>query len=138
MRVLKASEGLRSENEAFKREIRSLKEQNSKLKKNNEQLKQKNYDLEIARDWFQGNYERLDKLMKHMHDFYKERLPEAFKSFEHIKGFCKQQVNRGLNAFNVWSFKESEMSEQEKVGFAAAKLEGKKAKRKRLENELER
>lgn len=136
--LAKASEALRNKNEAFQTEILLLKEQNSKLKKSNEQLKVENHQLEKERDWFRGNYERLDKLVKRMHDFYKERLPEAFKTFEQAKGFCKQQVNRGLNAFNVWSFKESEMTEQEKVGFAAAKEEGKQAKKKRLQNELER
>lgn len=136
--LAKASEGLRNENKAFQREIQSLQEENQTLKKDNKQLKEENKKLKTERDWFKGNYERLEKLMKCMYAFYEERLPEAFKTFEQVKGFCKQQVNRSMNAFSVWRFKESDMTYQEKVGFAAAKAEGKKVKMKRMENELER
>ncbi len=136
--LAKASEGLRNENRAFQREIQSLREENQALKKDNEQLKEENKKLNTEKDWFKGNYERLEKLMKRMYAFYEERLPEALKTFEQVKGFCKQQVNQSMNVFNVWRFKESEMTDQEKVGFAAAKEEGKQAKKKRLQNELER
>ncbi|KKB33701.1 MobV family relaxase [Bacillus thermotolerans] len=136
--LAKASEGLRNKNRAFQREIQSLREQNQTLQQDNEQLKEENNKLKTERDWFKGNYERLDKLMKRMHAFYAERMPEELQTFELVKGFCKQQVNRSMNMFNVWRFKESEMNEQEKMGFAAAKEETKKAKKKRLQNELER
>lgn len=136
--LAKASEALRNKNEAYQREIASLREQINVLKKNNERLKEKNHQLEKERDWFKGNYERLDKLMKRMHDFYKERIPEAFEKFEQIKGFCKCQVNRGMSAFSIWKFKASEMTDEEVIGYMKANEEAKKAKRKRPENELER
>ncbi|KMY52491.1 hypothetical protein AC623_20705 [Bacillus sp. FJAT-27231] len=136
--LAKASEGLRNENKAFQRDIQSLREETQALKKDNEQLKKENKNLKTERDWFKGNYERLEKLMGRIHVFYEERLPEALKTFEQVKGFCKQQVNRSMNVFSVWRFKENEMTDQEKVGFAAAKEENEKTKKKRIDNELER
>ena len=69
---------------------------------------------------YKAKYERLQKLVAQMQEFYKERVPQGLEKFQQIVGYCKKKVNITLNPFSNTRFSEKNLTEHERKGYDLA------------------
>ncbi|PFW71006.1 plasmid recombination enzyme, partial [Bacillus pseudomycoides] len=88
---------------------------------------------------YKAKYERLQKLVAQMQEFYKERVPQGLEKFQQIVGYCKKKVNITLNPFSNTRFSENNLTEHERKGYdLASKDLQQKRKNRNKDIDLER
>ncbi|WP_139377024.1 MobV family relaxase [Halobacillus hunanensis] len=111
--LAKSSETLRHENKALQNENQQLKEDKQKLQKKNDRLQEQ---ASLA-ERYKRERDRLANLIQKIHNFYKKRLPEATKTFEHVMGYCKQVLNRSTKNRDLPAFRKDNLTKHEQDGF---------------------
>ncbi|PGK76826.1 plasmid recombination enzyme [Bacillus thuringiensis] len=135
--LAKASEAFKRENETLQRQNHALKVNNTDLHTIVKHLEKEKKELEP----YKARYERLQKLVAQMQEFYKERVPQGIEKFQEIVGYCKRKVNITLNSFSNTRFSENNLTEHERKGYdlALKDIQKKtKEKNRNRDNGLER
>ncbi|WP_347269379.1 MobV family relaxase [Bacillus sp. TL12] len=135
--LAKASEAFRRENETLQRQNHALKANNTDLHTTVKRLEKEKKELEP----YKAKYERLQKLVAQMQEFYKERVPQGLEKFQQIIGYCKKKVNITLNPFSNTRFSENNLTEHERKGYDLASRDiqqKKKEKNRNRDSGLER
>ncbi|EEL31223.1 hypothetical protein bcere0019_56360 [Bacillus cereus Rock3-28] len=114
--LAKASEAFKRENETLQRQNHALKVNNTDLHTTLKHLEKEKKELEP----YKAKYERLQKLVAQMQEFYKERVPQGLEKFQQIVGYCKKKVNITLNPFSNTRFSEKNLTEHERKGYDLA------------------
>lgn len=132
--LAKASEGFREANRALKIDNEKLSKENKSFREQSVKNSEVQQRYRAERDLYKGKYERLDSLFEHVTDFYRQRMPKAFKGFEQVLGYAKHQVNKGLSVMNMrFRYSEEKLTENERAGFDIASKENKQKPKERDE-----
>ncbi|PGD12256.1 plasmid recombination enzyme [Bacillus toyonensis] len=128
--LAKASEAFKRENETLQRQNHALKVNNTDLHTTIKHLEKEKKELEP----YKARYERLQKLVSQMQEFYKEQVPQGIEKFQQIVGYCKKKVNITLNPFSNNRFSENNLTEHERKGYDLASKDIQKNKRGKNRN----
>lgn len=128
----KASEAFKRQNEALRSENEALKINNTDLHTTMKRLEKEKKELEP----YKAKYERLQKLIVQMQEFYKERVPQGLEKFQQIVGYCKKKVNITLNPFSNTRFSENKLTEHERKGYDLASKDIQQKKKEKNRNSV--